>query len=380
MKNVLHFIGSFHQGGSERQALQLAKLLKNEGTFKIFLAALNKQGILLEEAEKACFTEIPEFPLNSFYDTNFLIQLRKCARFLRENKIEIVHTHDFYTNVFGMFAAKSARIPFKIASKRETFRMRSKPQVLVEKLAFRLADKIVANSEAVKNYLIRERIPARKIQVICNGLDLERFSIEKKNKAVICNQLGLPFSENIKFITLVANLRHKVKNQLMFLRAAQKVLQKFPEAHFVLAGEGELKENLENLAKKLKIAENTHFIGRCQKIPELLSISYACVLTSFAEGFSNSILEYMAAGKPVVATNVGGAAEAIVEGETGFLVNSDDDKAMAKRLIELLQDEGKAVSFGKRGREIVEAKFSTESQLNKTLELYGKFSEFIDNP
>lgn len=373
MKNVLHLIGSFHQGGSERQALQLARLLKAEGTYNIFLAALNKNGVLLEEANNAGFTDIPEFPLNSFYDANFLLQVRKCARFLRENKIEIIQTHDFYTNVFGLFAAKSARVPFKIASKRETGGMRSKPQILVEKLAFRLADKIVANSEAVKNYLIREKIPAKKIEVIYNGLDLERFLIEKQNKAVICNQVGLPFSENIKFITLVANLRHTVKNQPMFLRAAQKVLQKFPKAHFVLAGEGELERDLENLAKELKIAENTHFIGRCQKIPELLSVSRVCVLTSYAEGFSNSILEYMAAGKPVAATNVGGAAEAIVEGETGFIVGSDDDAELANRLIELLADEEKAERFGKRGREIVQAKFSTQTQLNKTLELYRKF-------
>jgi glycosyltransferase involved in cell wall biosynthesis len=372
MKNVLHLIGSFHQGGSERQALQLAGLLKEDKTFNVFLAVLNKKGVLLEEAEGAGFREIPEFPLNSFYDANFLFQLRKCARFLRENNIEIVHTHDFYTNVFGMFAAKSARVPFKIASKRETSGMRSKPQVLVEKLAFRLADKIVANSEAVKRYLIQDGVSAEKIRVIYNGLDLERFSIEIKNKAEICKELGLPFGENIKFITLVANLRHKVKNQPMFLRAAQNVLQKFPEAHFVLAGEGELKENLENLAKELKIAENTHFIGRCQKIPALLSVSYACVLTSFAEGFSNSILEYMAAGKPVVATNVGGASEAIIEGETGFLVNSDDNEALANRLIELLQDDTKTKGFGKRGREIVEAKFSIESQLNKTIDLYTR--------
>ena len=81
--------------------------------------------------------------------------------------------------------------------------------------------------------------------------------------------------------------------------------------------------------KKTGITETTHFIGRCTEIPELLSVSFAGVLTSFAEGFSNSILEYMAAKIPVVATNVGGAGEAIVENETGFLVESNDDKAMA---------------------------------------------------
>lgn len=161
----------------------------------------------------------------------------------------------------------------------------------------------------------------------------------------------------------------------MFLRVAQKVLRKFPATHFVLAGEGELKASLENTAKDLQIEKNTHFIGRCAQVPELLLVSYACVLTSFAEGFSNSILEYMAAGKPVVATNVGGAAEAIIENETGFLIESGDDETMANRLIELLENEDKAARFGETAKKIVEENFSLENQLNKTLELY-RFCEY----
>jgi len=371
-KNVLQFIGSFHQGGSERQAVQLTRLLCENNSFNVSIATLENAGVLREEVEKMDFTNIPEFKLTSFYNVNFVKQLLKCASFMRENKIEIIHTHDFYTNIFGMFAAQIFRVSLAIASKRETGGMRTKMQKRIEKFAFRQANAIVANSEAVKKYLISEGISAEKIKVIYNGLDLERLTPKITDRKTICAELGLPTDENIKFITLVANLRHKVKNQPMFLRTAQKVLQKFPNAHFVLAGEGELREDLENLAKELKIAENTHFIGRCAQVPELLSISFAGVLTSFNEGFSNSILEYMAACLPVVATNVGGASEAIVENETGFLVESDDHETMANRLIELLEDEEKARKFGAEGREIVEQKFSCPAQLENTLKLYGK--------
>ena len=117
-----------------------------------------------------------------------------------------------------------------------------------------------------------------------------------------------------------------------FLRAAKRVVESQPNAHFVIAGEGELEAELKGLASSHEVAENVHFIGRCGDVPPLLAVSYACVLTSTAEGFSNSILEYMAAGKPVVATNVGGAAEAVADGESGYLVASDDDAAMASRL------------------------------------------------
>ncbi len=370
MLNVLQLIGSFHQGGSERQAVQLARLLREDKTVNVFAATLNNEGVLKSEIESLNLPPIREFKLTSFYDANFLRQINACAKFLRENKIEIIHTHDFYTNVFGMAAARLAGTPLKIASKRETGGMRSKSQKIIEKIAFSQARKIVVNSEAVKQYLIGENINAKKIEVIYNGLDLERLTPQTTERKAICSDLHLPTDENIKYITLVANLRHTVKNQPMFLRTAQRVIGKFPDAHFVLAGEGELKNELEKLADALNISANIHFIGRCTQVPELLSISFACCLTSFNEGFSNSILEYMAAGKPVVATRVGGAAEAIVEGETGFLVESGDDGKMAEKLIELLGDEPKAERFGRRGRQIVEQNFSCAAQLKATKKLY----------
>lgn len=372
MKNVLQFIGSFHQGGSERQAVQLTRLLCEDKTHKIFVAALNSEGILKTEIEQLGFSEIPEFKLTSFFDYNFIKQLNNCARFLRENKIDVVQTHDFYTNVFGIAAAKIAGVSLKIASKRETAGMRTSAQKFIENRIFKIADAIVANSQAVKNYLVAEGVSGGKIEVIYNGLDLKRLTAKTTDRKEICEKLNLPVDESLKFITLVANLRHPVKNQPMFLRVAKKVAEKFPNAHFVLAGEGELKESLENLAKELKIEHNVHLIGRCTQIPELLSISYACVLTSYNEGFSNSILEYMAAGKPVVATNVGGASEAIIENETGFLVESNDVEKMANRLKELITDETKAQKFGEKAAKIVGAKFSLETQLKNTLALYEK--------
>lgn len=369
-KNVLQLIGSFHQGGSERQAVQLTRLLRRDKTYNVRLAALNSEGVLKPEVESLGLTDIPEFKLNSFYDLNFFKQLRKCARFIKENNFEIVHAHDFYTNVFGIAAARLANVKLKIASKRETFGMRTNAQNLVEKRVFNFADRIVVNSEAVKNYLIAEKIRAEKIRVIYNGLDLQRLEPQKFARREICETLGLPLEGRLKFVTLVANLRHTVKNQPMFLRTAKRVAEKIPESHFVLAGEGALKTDLKNFARELNVADRTHFIGRCTRVPELLSISSVGVLTSFAEGFSNSLLEYMAAGLPVVATNVGGAAEAIIENETGFLIESDDDAAMANRLIELLENEAKIAGFGEKGRQTVKEKFSLETQLEKTLELY----------
>ena len=248
--------------------------------------------------------------------------------------------------------------------------MRSAAQKFVEKLAFARAKAIVANSAAVRDYLIERSITSDKLYIIYNGIDLDRFGFAD-DRGSVCRRFGLPTEENIRFVTMVANLRHRVKNVPMLLRVAKRVTEKHANVHVVIAGEGELETDLKELAGSLGIANKVHFIGRCTDVPALLSISSVCALTSFAEGFSNSILEYMAAGKPVVATNVGGAAEAIVDGETGFLVASDDDEAMAERLTELLNDDFTLSRFGANGKNVINEKFSSKTQLIKTLELYN---------
>lgn len=369
-KNVLQLIGSFHQGGSERQAVQLSKLLHADGTVNVFVATLNREGVLLDELAGSGIDPIPEFKLRSFHDLHFAEQVLRCAKFLKDQRIDIVHTHDFYTNVFGMAAALLAGVPFRVASKRETGGMRTSMQDRIERLAFGRAHRIVVNAGAVRDYLVDRKIDAGKIALIYNGLDLDRLRPATTDVAEIRRGFGIP--ENSRVVTLVANLRHEVKNQPMFLRAAGEVLAAFPETRFVLAGEGELIGKLEQLARGLGIAESVRFIGLCRDVPDLLFASDVCVLTSLNEGFSNSILEYMAAGKPVVATRVGGAAEAVIEGETGYLVESDDSAALAERIIRLLSDAGTRVAFGRRAREVVSEKFSTSAQLARTLELYAR--------
>lgn len=332
------------------------------------MATLDREGPLREEAVHAGFGDIPEFPLTSFYNANFVAQVRRCAAYLREQKIDLVHTHDFYTNVFGMAAAGLARVPVRIASKRETAGMRSRAQEFVERVAFGRASAVLANSNAVRDHLTGRGLSAEKVRVVYNGLETESFDTSSHGGA-IRERYGLP--ENSKLVTLVANLRHSVKNVPMLLRCAKRVLEKVPDVHFVVAGEGDLRNGLEGLAVMLGVARNVHFIGRCDDVPSLLAASSACVLTSQAEGFANSIIEYMAAGKPVVATRVGGAAEAVVEAETGYLVEADDDEAMAERLVSLLRDPAMATRLGHEGKHVVSSKFSAARQLADTISLYN---------
>jgi glycosyltransferase involved in cell wall biosynthesis len=312
-RSVLHLVSSFHQGGSERQAVQLVRLLKESGRYDVSLACLDSSGVLRKEAEDLGLCEIPEYRLTSFYDRNMVVQLRRFARFLRQRDISIVHTHDFYTNVFGMAAARMARVPVRIASRRETTGWRTGAQKFVERLSYRMAHSIVANSEAVRGQLIKEGVRSEKIVTIYNGLDIERIKPPPGlSRAKVLTSFGLPHQGNHRFVTIVANLRHMVKDHPTFLRAASRVYQSSPYARFVIAGEGELIEPMRELASNLGLERVTHFIGGCERVAELLAVSDVCVLSSKAEGFSNSILEYMAAARPVVVTDVGGARVEVV--------------------------------------------------------------------
>jgi glycosyltransferase involved in cell wall biosynthesis len=361
-------IDSFEQGGSERQALQLVRQLHESGSCGVRLACLQNKGSLRVEADRLGLGEIPEYPLTSFYDRNFVTQLRRLARFLKENEIDVVHTHDFYTNIFGITAAALARVRARIAYKGETGGFRTASQKRLERGAFRLAHRVVANSDAVRQQLIREGVPAEKVAMHYNGLDLKRVAVQSgATRDDILAMLRLPARP---LVTIVANLQHPVKDHPTFLRAAARVRAAIPNAAFVIAGEGELMEGLRELTAQLGLERDVFFIGRCEKVAELLSISDVCALSSTAEGFSNSILEYMAAARPVVVTDVGGAREAVIEGETGYIVSAGDDRQMARRMIDLLRDSERAGAMGNLGKSIVEEKFSCERHLANTLDLY----------
>lgn len=375
--NALQLIGSFHQGGSERQAVQLTRLLLESGRYNVFVATLERDGVLLDEINQLGLSDIPEYRLNSFYDLHTARQVWRFAQYLKKHEIDVVHTHDFYTNVFGMAGAALARIPVRIASRRESS-VRPAAQRLVERWAYRAAHVVVANCEDVGRQLMREGVAEQKVRTIYNGIDPARVQVVEAERKKILATLNLP--EEARFVTIMANMRAHVrhpepacwKDHPTFLRAAQRVHERVPEAAFIIAGEGELKEMTQELARSLGLGERTFFLGRCQDVGALLSISDVCVLSSRSEGFSNAILEYMAAGKPVVATDVGGAREAIMHGESGYLAPVGDHEQLAGHIISLLLQPETSRWMGERGKRLASEKFSSLRQLQNVESLYNE--------
>ena len=372
MPKVLQLLDSFNQGGTEGQTVQLIKLLKDSGKYEVFIASLSGEGPLRSQIERLGYKDVPSFPLQNFYNANAAMQLTRLSSLIRRLKIDIVHAHDFYTNIFGTAAATLAGVKARIASRRETEGIRSPAKRWVERRAFNAASAVIANADAIRTQLIKEGLPQDKVITIHNGIDVDRIA-EGANtgRSEVLRQLNIP--NGLRFVTIVANMRHVMKDQATFLRAAQQVRSAIPDSGFILAGEGEQLASLNALAKELGLSDCAFFIGRSTHVPQLLAISEVCVLSSRGvEGFSNSILEYMAAARPVVATDVGGAREAVSEGATGYVVQPEDFSTMAGRIISLLRDPEEAEKMGLRGKQRVLEQFSCAVQLSKVESLYDK--------
>jgi glycosyltransferase involved in cell wall biosynthesis len=369
---VIQVIGSFHQGGTEQQAVQLARLLHASERYRVVVACLNAEGALRPRLEELGIPIVP-FPLTSLHDRQTLAQLRRFVQLVRDEGARIVQAHDYYTNLFGMTAATVARVPARVASLREVGGVRTPVQRRVERVAFGLAHAVVANAHAVRAVLLAAGVPSAKAVVIPNAVDPARVAAgERCRSDRLRVAVGSSSTVTPPVVTIVANMHHAVKDHPLFLRAARRVLVDSPTASFVLAGEGALQPAYRRLAAELGLAERAHFIGRCDAIGDLLAASDVCVLTSRAEGSANAILEYMAAGRPVVATDVGGAREAIVDGQTGYLVPAGDDVALADRITWLLKDAARAQAMGQAARAVIERNYSLPALLGRTEALYQR--------
>ena len=166
-RNVLHLLDSFHQGGSERQAVQIARLMHKRGRYNVHLACLDRSGVLLDEALRIGL-DIPEYKLTSFYDFNAVKQVRSFSNYLRKRKIDVVQAYDFYTNVFGMAAGALARIPLRIAARRETDGLRTSSRV-ERRFSIGAFDRCECRCRGQQ--LVKAGISKEKIVTVYNGTD-----------------------------------------------------------------------------------------------------------------------------------------------------------------------------------------------------------------
>ena len=298
-----------------------------------------------------------DFPIQGFRRAATFSQAHAFSQWCRRSELKVVYTADHYANIFAMPAAALAGVPVRIASRREINAGKSTPQIALQRGAYACASRVVANCAAAADRLAKECVARWRIQVIHNGLDVNAY----RPRVVV---------RPIRRIATVANLRSEKAHDVL-LQAAQIVLRRYPDAEFVLAGDGPRRHELETLACRLEIDSRVRFLGHCDNIPALLADSDAFVLPSLSEAFPNGVLEAMAAGLPVVASRVGGILELIEHQRTGVLVPPGDARALGYALLDLIGWDAHAAALGRAARHAVETRYSFERMVAAYERLYA---------
>jgi L-malate glycosyltransferase len=317
---------------------------------------------------------VEHWPMKSLVHPSIFALTRRMYRYIRDQKIDIVHTFFATSDLWAAPIAKAAGVPGLISSRRDMGIFRQRWQNWGYRLVTSLFDQVHAVSEEVRQYSVKkDRIdPARAI-VVYNGVDINSINAGT-SAAETLRSLGC--AQSRKIITLVANIR-RVKGIDVLVEAAVRVRQAYPDALFLVAGGFASNPNDVRFAKEVKqltttlgLENNVRFLGPSTRVPELLQASDIFVLPSRSEGFSNALLEAMSFGLPCVVTRVGGNPEVVVDGETGFLIPPNDPDALADRILTLLRSPQLCLEFGTAARVRVEAHFTTATMVRRVVSSY----------
>jgi glycosyltransferase involved in cell wall biosynthesis len=373
-RSILFLVRTLDIGGAEKQMISLVERLKKEDD-ECHVFSLEAGGVLEERMREL---DIPLYSgglkrgdLRRVPWKVFLVQIQ-LIRVVNRLGLSVVHSFLPLVTFMGALAARMNRVPLVITSRRALGTHQERYFLLkpLDQIAIRLSDYVTVNSRAVwDDTAKRDRTDPNKLVLIYNGVDARQFESSSEVRDKLRNHMGLRDFD--KVVVVVANLI-PYKGHLDFLKAAREVKDTIPESVFWLIGEDRgIQKTLESEAQNLRIRESVLFMGRRSDIPSLLAASDLFVLPSHEEGFSNVILEAMAAGLPVVATKVGGNSEAVVDGMTGWLVPPQNPKVMAEKIVDLLKDPHKARSWGEKGKERVKRFFTVEQMVEKHLALYA---------
>ena len=356
-------------GGTETQFMTLARALDPD-RFDLRFACLRQWGPFVDELSQRGIP-LQEYRVTTFRSLNAVRQQARFARDLRRHGTDIVHTYSFYGNVFAIPPARLVA-PVVVASVRDRGLYLTPMQQRVQRHVCRLADRVLVNAEAVKTWLVNDGFAPSRITVIPNGVDLSRFET-RANPAAVRRSLGVP--EHARLVAVVSRL-HRLKGIEDFLDAAALVAATHPDARFLVVGEPSPVDNvayLEELsqrAQRLGIGDRVIFTGLRDDVPALLSAVDVSVMPSLNEALSNVLLESMAAGAPVVATDVGGTTEALEANRNGLLIPPSNVAAMTAAINRLLADPQWARDLGARARQAIVDKFSLDRMVAATAAVY----------
>jgi glycosyltransferase involved in cell wall biosynthesis len=356
---------SFEPGGTERQMIELVRRI-DTSRWQMHVVCFHARGAWLARA-RASAASVTEFPITSFRHASTVRHARSFGRWCRDAGIRIVHTADLYANVFALPSAAAVDVPVRLGSRRDINPDKTLPQIALQRAAYCCAHGVIANSRAAFNRLRFEGVAAKRITVIPNGVDVDRFSTTRDASA-IASDAGS--SRPRRRVLMVANLR-RGKGHDTLIDAVPSVLRRFPDATFTLAGGGPERTRLTSHAARRGVADAIAWLGHRDDVETLAAAADIFVLPSRSEAFPNALLEAMAAGLPAVATSVGGIPEIVDDGRTGLLIRRDDPVELADALCRLMSDEPLAAALGAAARQRIRANYSFERMTAQFEALYA---------
>jgi L-malate glycosyltransferase len=360
---ILKFLSFFAVGGTERQFVNLIKRLDPD-RFELHLACFRRFGAFLPEVEAGGWP-LQTFQIERMVSYNTCRRQLQFARYLCKHGIQVVHTYGWYANVFGIPAARLAGVPVRIASIRDMGAHITDNQLKVQRMVCRMATSVLVNSEAIQKWLVSDGYASDKIHLIRNGIVTQ--VPELTGSLSIREQYGI--APDAPLVGMICRI-NPVKAVGDFLEAIAMVMRQHPSARFLIVGDGEERLAMMERARELGLGERVIFAGLRTDAPQILPQLTISVLSSLTEGLSNTVLESMAAGVPVVATRVGGNCEIVADGETGFLVPPRNPEMLSQAICRLLSNPQLATQMGAAGKECIARNFTVETVVHQTEQLY----------
>lgn len=347
--NVFFLSTSLNTGGTEKFILTLVRNLKTKYEFKI--------GYLKEKGAVGGLLETEHGLTVQKFGSPWAVK-----KYLIANKISLIHTFLYRANILGRFAGKMAGTPVVISTQQAIDAWKKPYHAWLDGYTSGWCDSIIANSQAAKDILItRDGVKDSKITIVYNGLNVNNFVTERSRDSIL-KDLGI---EGNKPIILSTIRLHKEKGADLL----PEIIARTKKGILLIAGDGPERKSMELRTQQLNLQKRIIFLGWRSNISELLSVAAVLLMPSREESFPQSILEAMALKVPVIASDVGGVKELVINGKTGILVQPEDIHAFADAVSDLTDNQDKAMQMGEESfnRSLL---FTEEIMINKIDSIY----------
>jgi glycosyltransferase involved in cell wall biosynthesis len=364
-QGILLLVRSLESGGTERQLAETAKALHQRG-WNVHVGCFHDSGLRAKELREAG-VRIVRLPINSFQSPVCILRgLFLFGQYVLRHRIDVMHSFDAPTNIFGALAAKLFARRVILVSQRSFRTLLAKREHMALRLMDRIADGVVVNCEAVRTHLIKdERVDPQRIRLCYNGLNTNTFFPAREHIRPENLRDGL-------IIGTVCVLRPE-KGLDVLLKGFAIAAEHRPHLKLLIVGSGAVLGDLQRLGHELGVEERVIFQPDTRDVALWLNRMDIFVLPSLSEAFSNSLMEAMACGTPVVASRVGGNPELVRDDETGLLFDVGDSAGLAKQLVRLADDPAARQRYAAAATHLIRTELNVDSAVNRIEEIYRQY-------